>query len=252
LSVEAQIDSLPQSWAVLSGAADPDRARQAIASTDRRLVREPDGLVLLFTPPFEHPSHDPGYVQGYPPGVRENGGQYTHAAIWLAMAHARLGDGERAVQLLRMLNPVEHSRTPADVERYRVEPYAVAADISTLAGHVGQGGWTWYTGSSGWMYRAWLEEILGFRRRGSFLELSPTLPSQWPGFTLHYVHRVAGRESQYAIAVEDPDRVGRGVAWVEVDGRRLAETTIPLQADGQTHRVIVRMGTAAAPAHEST
>ena len=158
------------------------------------------------------------------------------------MAHARLGNGERAVQLLRMLNPVEHARTPEDVERYRVEPYAVAADVYALDGHVGQGGWTWYTGSSGWMYRAWLEEILGFKRRGDRLELNPTLPPEWDGFTLRYRHRGERHETLYVIAVENVDHVSHGVAWLELDGRRLAEPELLLQDDGATHQVTVRLG----------
>ncbi|MGH2367239.1 MAG: GH36-type glycosyl hydrolase domain-containing protein, partial [Chloroflexota bacterium] len=170
---EAKIDSLPQSWGVISGAAEPARAAQGLRSADEHLVREEDGLILLFTPPFEHSAQNPGYIKGYPPGVRENGGQYTHGALWLAMAFARRGQGNRAVELLRLLNPVEHARTPEDVDRYKVEPYVVAADVYNLAGHVGRGGWTWYTGSSGWMYRVWLEEVLGFKLRGDRLTLDP-------------------------------------------------------------------------------
>ena len=160
---EARIDSLPQSWSVISGAGDPDRAMQAMRSVEEHLIRKKEKLVLLFTPPFDHSRPHPGYIMGYPPGVRENGGQYTHAALWVAMAFARMGDGERAVEVLQMLNPIEHARTPEDCAVYRTEPYAVAADVYSLESQPGRGGWTWYTGSAGWMYRVWLEEVLGLQ-----------------------------------------------------------------------------------------
>ncbi|MBI4493013.1 MAG: DUF3131 domain-containing protein, partial [Chloroflexi bacterium] len=237
-NAEARIDSLPQSWAVLSGAADPARAERALRSVEEHLVRSADELVLLFTPPFEKSALDPGYVKGYPPGVRENGGQYTHAALWVAMAFARRGEGDRAVEILRMLNPVEHARTPEAVERYRVEPYVVAADVYSLEGHVGQGGWTWYTGSAGWMYRIWLEEVLGLKLRGSELRLDPAIPADWPGFTL----RCRFRSAHYEIRVENPDHVSRDVVWVEVDGQRQSGQAIALEDDGGSHAVVVRLG----------
>jgi cyclic beta-1,2-glucan synthetase len=237
-SEEARIDSLPQSWAVISGAADPDRARRALASVEEHLVRAHDQLILLFTPPFARTAHDPGYIKRYPPGVRENGGQYTHAAIWVAMAFARQGDGDRAAALLRLLNPVEHAHTIEDVERYKVEPYVVAADVYALAGQVGRGGWTWYTGSSGWMYRVWLEEVLGFTLRGEQLTIDPVLPRDWQHITIHYRHGTA----TYAITIENPDGANRGVLWVELDGTRLPALTIALQDDGAEHQVIVRLG----------
>ena len=235
---EARIDSLPQSWATISGAADPVRAEKAMRAAEECLVRSADGMVLLFSPPFEKSPVDPGYVKGYPPGVRENGGQYTHAALWVAMAFARRGEGDKAVEVLRMLNPVEHTRTPEAVERYRVEPYVVAADVYSLEGHVGQGGWTWYTGSAGWMYRVWLEEVLGLKLRGHELHLNPVIPSTWPGFTLRYRFRSAS----YVIRVENPEHVVRGVAWVEVDGRRRHGLAINLKDDGVSHAVVVRLG----------
>ncbi len=166
VNTEARIDSLPQSWAWLSGAADPERAEKALESAWSHLVREEEGLVLLFEPPFDTSEPSPGYIKGYPPGVRENGGQYTHAALWLAMAMARSGDGTRAAKMLRMLNPIEHARDPESVWRYGVEPYVVAADVYRLPGWIGHGGWSWYTGSAAWMYRAWVEEILGLKVRG--------------------------------------------------------------------------------------
>jgi cyclic beta-1,2-glucan synthetase len=186
---EAKIDSLPQSWSVISGAADPERARQSMESAQRLLVREREKLVLLLAPPFDHSEPNPGYIMGYPPGMRENGAQYTHGAIWLAIAWARLREGGKAVHLLQMMNPVELARNPAEVAHYRGEPYVVAADISLAAGHAGQCGWTWYTGSAGWMYRAWVEEVLGLRVRGNTFTVEPVIPADWPGFELTWRHK---------------------------------------------------------------
>ena len=181
-SAECRIDSIAQSWAVLSGAADPARAAAAMASLDRELIRRDERLALLFTPPFDVAPHDPGYIKGYPPGLRENGGQYSHAAMWAIFAFAEQGDGSKAADLFALLNPINHARTPADVRRYKVEPYVVAGDVYSVAPHVGRGGWTWYTGSAAWMYRAGVEGILGVRREGPFLILQPCLPTSWPGF----------------------------------------------------------------------
>ncbi len=240
---EAKIDSLPQSWARLSGAADPERAARALEAAWERLVREDEGLVLLFEPPFEKAEPSPGYIKGYPPGVRENGGQYTHAAVWLAMALARGGDGTRAAGILRMINPCERSRDPETAWRYGAEPYAVAADIYRLPGRVGHGGWSWYTGSAAWMYRAWVEEILGLKVRGESLELDPVIPAAWDGFELTYRHG----EAVYEIRVENPGRVERGVVSVELDGRVLEGREIALSRDLVKHRVVVRLGGPAAP-----
>lgn len=181
-SQECRIDSIAQSWAVLSGKADPARAVTAMASLKQQLIREPDGLALLFTPPFDQTPLDPGYIKGYPPGLRENGGQYSHAAMWAILAFAKLGDGKAAMDLFALLNPINHARTPVDAERYKVEPYVVAADVYSVAPHVGRGGWTWYTGAAGWMYRAGIEGILGLRRAGTMLMVEPCLPEDWPGF----------------------------------------------------------------------
>jgi cyclic beta-1,2-glucan synthetase len=235
---EARIDSLPQSWAWLSGAADPVRADQALESAWSHLVLQNEGLVLLFEPPFDTSTPSPGYIKGYPPGVRENGGQYTHAALWMAMAMARKGDGERAVQLLRMLNPIEHARDAEAVWQYGVEPYVVAADVYRLPGRVGQGGWSWYTGSAAWMYRAWVEEVLGLQVQGDQMQVIPVIPATWPGFSLTYRHG----ETIYAIQVENPDGCERGVAWVEMDGQRVTGGVIPLERGLVKHRVVVRMG----------
>jgi cyclic beta-1,2-glucan synthetase len=235
---EARIDSLPQSWAWLSGAADPVRADQALESAWRHLVREDEGLVLLFKPPFDISEPSPGYIKGYPPGVRENGGQYTHAALWMAMAMARKGDGERAVKLMRMLNPIEHARDAEAVWKYGVEPYVVAADVYRLPGRIGHGGWSWYTGSAPWMYRAWVEEVLGLQVRGGEMRINPVIPATWPGFSLSYRHG----ESIYSIQVENPDGCQRGVIRVEMDGKRLTDGVIHLELGLVKHQVVVRMG----------
>ncbi|GMR09431.1 MAG: glucoamylase family protein [Anaerolineae bacterium] len=237
-SQEALIDSLPQSWAAIVGGGDPMRARQAMESARRELVLEKEGLALLFSPPFDGMGPDPGYIAGYPKGVRENGGQYTHAAIWQAMAWARLGEGDRALELLRLLNPIEHAQNPEQSKRYAVEPYVVAADVYNLEGAVGRGGWTWYTGSAAWMYRVILEELLGLRVRGTVLELSPVIPRDWKGFTIRYRHG----DAIYEIRVDNPEGVGSGIDWVELDGRRLSNRQVPLERGTGTHEVRVRMG----------
>ncbi|HSJ96821.1 MAG TPA: glycosyl transferase, partial [Myxococcota bacterium] len=239
-SSECRIDSIAQSWAVLSGAADPERARRAMAAVDEHLVRRDDGLVLLFTPPFDRAPVDPGYVKGYPPGVRENGGQYTHAAVWSVIAFAMLGDGDRAAELFSLLDPIRHASTRAAVHRYKVEPYVACADVYAVAPHVGRGGWSWYTGAAGWLYRAGLEWILGFRVQGATLLLDPCIPRGWPGFEIEYRHRSA----RYQIAVENPHSVSRGVVGIELDGAALpvGAAGVPLADDGATHRVRVVLG----------
>ena len=236
--VEAKIDSLPQSWAWLSGAADSQRAGQALDAAWAALVREDEKIVQLFDPPFNRSTPSPGYIKGYPPGVRENGGQYTHAALWFAMALARRGDGERAVDLLTMLNPLNHTRDQQGVWRYGVEPYAVAADVYRLPGRVGQGGWSWYTGSAAWMYRAWIEEVLGLKIRGKQMWLDPVIPADWPGFSIRYKRD----GSVYQIDVDNPHRVGRGVSSVEVDGVLQPDAVVPLKRGAGVCRVIVQMG----------
>jgi cyclic beta-1,2-glucan synthetase len=236
-SDEARIDAIAQAWAVLSGAADPERARTAMASAYERLVRSDEGLVLLLAPPFDAGEKDPGYIKGYLPGVRENGGQYTHGAVWLAWAFARLGDGERAHALFDLLNPVRHAGTRAAAERYRVEPYAVAADVYGVPPHVGRGGWSWYTGSAGWLYRLGLDALLGIRRHGDELEIAPCIPPTWPGFEVDY--RVGA--ATYRIEVTNPDGVARGPIALELDGAPLPGPRLPLRDDGTTHRVLARM-----------
>ena len=237
---ECRIDSISQSWAVISGAADPERAARAMASVERELIRPLDGVALLFTPPFDKTSHDPGYIKGYPPGIRENGGQYTHAALWSVMAFAALGEGEKAAALFSLLNPINHTRTRSDVHRYKVEPYVIAADVYGVAPHVGRGGWTWYTGSAGWMQRAGVESILGLRLEGDILGLDPCVPKTWPGFKM----TVRFRSARYEILVENPDGVCRGIVAVAVDGAAIPDWPRGLKMldDGVTHHVSVRLG----------
>jgi cyclic beta-1,2-glucan synthetase len=236
---EARIDSIPQTWATISGTGNPDRVEVALRSLEENLVREADDLILLLTPPFDKTTADVGYIKGYPPGVRENGGQYTHAAAWVAMAFARRGDGDKAVRFLRMLNPVEHARDEKDCERYKVEPYVMPGDVYSLAGHVGRGGWTWYTGAAAWTYRVWLEEIFGFQRRGDTLVINPVIPKDWPGFCLQYRFQ----DTIYRITVENPDHCSRGVVVVELDGVAAADKIVALRNDALPHEVRVVLGT---------
>jgi cyclic beta-1,2-glucan synthetase len=237
---ECRIDSIAQSWGVISGAADPDRAAQAMEAANEQLVRRDSGLSLIFTPPFDRTPLDPGYIKGYPPGIRENGGQYTHAAAWSVIAHAKLGDGDKAHALFSLLNPINHASTRASVHRYKVEPYVVAADIYSEPPHVGRGGWTWYTGSAGWMYRAGVESILGLRRQGAFLLLDPCIPKHWPGFEITYRHGA----TRYDIAVENPNGVSRGIASVEFDCPLLSERPlrVKLVDDGNAHKLRIILG----------
>ena len=210
---ECQIDAIAQSWAVLSGAGDPSRARQAMQAVHERLVRDHDNIIMVLTPPFDKTTHDPGYIKGYVPGIRENGGQYTHAAVWTTWAFAELGMGDEAERLFRMLNPIYHADTPDKLWQYKVEPYVVAADVYTAAPRVGRGGWTWYTGSAGWLYRLGIEGLLGIHRKGDALEIKPVLPAHWPGYTATYrlggkllqikVQRAAGSPDGYTVDVSE-------------------------------------------------
>ncbi|HTA51316.1 MAG TPA: glycosyl hydrolase family 65 protein, partial [Candidatus Acidoferrum sp.] len=236
---ECKIDSIAQSWAVISGGAEPARAQRAMAAVNERLIRKSDGLILLLTPPFDHIDHDPGYIKGYVPGIRENGGQYSHASIWTLIAFAALGDGDKAGELFRILNPINRSSSRAGIQKYKVEPYVVAGDIYAEAPHVGRGGWTWYTGSSGWLYRAGMEWILGFRVRGMYLSIDPCIPRSWPRYSMKFRYHSA----IYNIQVENPSSVTRGVALTEVDGKIVpGAANIPLKDDGATHTIHVVMG----------
>jgi cyclic beta-1,2-glucan synthetase len=237
-NTECRIDAIAQSWAVISGAGTPERMRQAMASADRHLVREKDGIILLLTPPFDKMTPSPGYIEGYVPGVRENGGQYTHAALWTILAHARLGNGDRAEGLYRMVNPINHATDAASVERYRVEPYVVAADVYSQDRHIGRGGWTWYTGSAGWMYRVGIETILGITLSRGSLRIDPCIPSGWKNYEVTYRTSAA----EFRIAVENPEGVCRGVRRVDVDGVESPNLLIPLVGATGRHQVRVLLG----------
>jgi cyclic beta-1,2-glucan synthetase len=237
---ECRIDSIAQSWGVISGAADRGRATRAMAAVEEYLVRRGDGLVLLFTPPFDRTPLDPGYIKGYLPGVRENGGQYTHGALWSLIAFAALGQGDKAGELFSILNPINHAGTRAGVYRYTVEPYVAAADVYAEPPHVGRGGWTWYTGSAGWMYRAGVEWILGFRFRGAALYLDPCIPRSWPGYRITFRYH----SSRYELVVENPHGANRGVVRIVADGKELPKDVreIPLADDGAMHKIDVTLG----------
>jgi cyclic beta-1,2-glucan synthetase len=243
-NTECQIDSIAQSWSVISAAADPIRAACAMTAVESRLIQRDAGLALLFTPPFDRAVPDPGYIKGYPPGIRENGGQYTHAATWSVIAYALLGQGSKAWELFSLLNPINRTSTRADVHRYKVEPYVVAADVYSVPPHVGRGGWTWYTGSAGWMYRAGLEGILGFRVQGAQLVLSPCIPEKWPRCEIVFRYGSA----RYDILIENPLRVSRGISLAELDGKTLptgSQTRVALIDDGITHSLRLVLGSQA-------
>ncbi|MDB5392922.1 MAG: glycosyltransferase 36 associated family protein [Rhodospirillales bacterium] len=234
---ECRIDSIAQSWSVISKGAEPARAQRAMAAVEKYLVKRDDGLVLLFAPPFDTSKPNPGYIQGYPKGVRENGGQYTHGSSWTVLAFAMLGDGDRAHQLYSLMNPINHGGNNAGIHRYRVEPYVVCGDLYSTPPNAGRGGWTWYSGSAGWMYRVALEGILGFHQQGDHLKIDPCIPRSWPGFEIVFRYR----SSRYDIAVENPRGVCKGVVSVELDGNALLGS-IPLADDGATHKVRIVLG----------
>jgi cyclic beta-1,2-glucan synthetase len=245
-SDECRIDALAQAWAVLSGVAPHGRAEQAMRSLEAHLVSEPERLIRLLSPPFQDTPHDPGYIKGYVAGVRENGGQYTHAALWVVRAFAALGQRDRAAKLLTMLSPVTHGGTAELARRYKVEPFVVAADVYGVEPHVGRGGWTWYTGSSGWMYRVALESVLGVTlEHGDTLVVRPCIPDDWPGFTLTW--RPPGKENTVVeVVVRNPDACSAAVVHATLDG---AETTVsdgaahvPLPDTAGTHRLEVLLG----------
>ncbi|MBA3891941.1 MAG: glycosyl transferase family 36, partial [Gemmatimonadaceae bacterium] len=237
-NLECRIDSIAQSWSVISGAGAPDRQARAMQSLREHLVDADTGVIMLLTPPFDRTEHDPGYIKGYLPGVRENGAQYTHAALWAVLATALRGETEHAFELFRMLNPLNHALTRDAADRYVVEPYVVAADVYTARGQLGRGGWTWYTGAASWMYRVGLEAILGFTRRGASLRFEPCVPEAWPAFSVDYRYGAA----HYAITVETAGAAGRAESEVTLDGRVLDGAEIPLVDDGARHEVVVRAG----------
>lgn len=238
---ECQIDSIAQSWSVISGRGDKDRAAQAMQSVDEKLIKPDEKLALLLTPPFDKTALDPGYIIGYPPGIRENGGQYTHAAAWTIIAFAMIGNGDKAHEIFSMINPINHTRTREELEVYKTEPYAVAADVYSNPQHGGRGGWTWYTGAAGWLYRAALENILGFHKYGASLVIEPRIPADWKEFEITYRHKTA----TYHIRVENPHGANGDSVKNEVDGEMLSSNRIELADDGSEHNVRVILGESA-------
>ncbi len=243
-SDECRIDSIAQSWAVISGAGDVERSRRAMTAVNAQLVNPSEGLVQLFTPPFDRTTKDPGYIKAYPPGIRENGGQYTHAAMWTVMAVAQLGDGDRASELYSLINPINHATTRTGIHRYKVEPYVACADVYSASSHIGRGGWTWYTGSAAWMYRTGLETLLGFNVRGAALSIDPCIPRSWTRYEIHYQFG----SSRYRLTFDNPQGVSRGIVQATLDGEPIAHAPciIALTDDGRDHAATIRLG---APAH---
>jgi cyclic beta-1,2-glucan synthetase len=241
---ECSIDSIAQSWAVLSEAADPERAATAMASLEALLIRPDAGIAPLFTPPFDRTERDPGYIKGYPPGIRENGGQYSHAAMWAILALAKLGKGDKAHALFSLLNPINHALTTADADRYKVEPYVVAADVYSVAPHIGRGGWTWYTGSAAWMYRAGIEGILGIRREGDFITIEPCIPAEWPGFEATI--KVDSSRFDISIVNRPVDRIR-----AKLDGTPIECTgkEVRIRLDGRTHDLSIESPLRCDPPH---
>jgi cyclic beta-1,2-glucan synthetase len=235
---ECRIDSISQSWAVISGGGKKERVKAAMKAVHNHLVDKNAGLIKLLSPPFDSSSLDPGYIKGYVPGVRENGGQYTHAAVWTIMANALMGNGNQAWELYKMINPVNHTRSSVDTSIYKVEPYVMAADVYAISPHTGRGGWTWYTGSSGWMYRVGICEILGFNKHADKLIINPCIPEDWRGFTIYYRYG----DTLYHIEVKNPDGVQKGISQLFLDEIKLHDDYIQLVDDGKEHRVLAIMG----------
>jgi len=237
---ECRIDSIAQAWSVISNAAPAERSKRAMEAVDKYLVRAEDRLMPLFTPPFVSSTHDPGYIKGYPAGIRENGGQYTHGVLWSIIAFAMMGDGDRAGELFAMLNPINHARNRSEAERYRVEPYVVCADVYSLAPNIGRGGWTWYTGSAAWMYRTAVEYILGLRFSGDSLSIAPSIPHRWPQFEA----KIRQGGTTYDVFVDNAAQVSSGIASIVVDGKPVdPRARIPLFDDKLVHHIRVVMGT---------
>jgi cyclic beta-1,2-glucan synthetase len=249
---ECRIDTIAQAWAVISRVAPPGRAGQALDAMERHLVAEGEGIIRLLTPAFDRTPHDPGYIKGYLPGVRENGGQYTHAALWAVRALAELGRADRAARLLEMLSPVSHARTPGEVDVYQVEPYVIAADVYGVAPHVGRGGWTWYTGSAGWMFRVALESVLGVTLAGGrTLVVRPCIPREWPGFTVRY--RMPDGGATYELVVR---RAAGGVTSAVADAGEAPRVEggavlIPVAPGGGTRRVEIALGDDVGPRYRA-
>lgn len=239
-NTECKIDSISQSWSLISGASKQKRAKEAMDSVENYLIDYDNALIKLLSPPFDKGNLNPGYIKGYVPGVRENGGQYTHAAIWVIMAYTIMGDGDKAWKLYNMINPINHTRTPIECAKYKVEPYVMAADVYAVEPNVGRGGWTWYTGSSGWMYRVGIENILGFKKRGETLLIDPCIPKDWGKYEIQYKYK---DRTKYIIEIENPEKLNRGVQEVYIDGKLIDDKLIKLVDDGVTHKVSVILGT---------
>ncbi len=237
-NTECRIDSLAQSWAVISGAGRADRIKEAFEAVEHYLINKDEGIVLLLTPPFDEGDLEPGYIKGYLPGVRENGGQYTHAAVWVALAYAKMGMGDKAYELYNMLSPINHAKTSMEVARYKVEPYVMAADVYAVAPHTGRGGWTWYTGAAGWMYRVGLQSILGFNKLGDRLIIDPCIPKDWSEYSIEYKYK----ETLYTISVKNPSKISKGIEKLILDGKEQQENHIKLINDRNNHTVELIMG----------
>ncbi|MFA5612187.1 MAG: glycosyl transferase family 36, partial [Anaerolineaceae bacterium] len=238
LSDECQIDAIAQSWSVLSDGGDQARSARAMDHVWQRLTDPKNNLSLLFTPPFDKTLQNPGYIKDYPPGVRENGGQYTHAAAWTTWAYAKMGDSTRAWHLFDILNPIYQADSEARARQYRVEPYVSAADVYSQGSKLRRGGWTWYTGSASWLYRLGIEGLLGLHKEGNYLYVNPVIPSRWEGYTLQYRYF----DSLYLIEVKNPERVSSNVKQIKLDGQVVEEKAIPLNDDGNEHYVEVVLG----------
>jgi len=236
---EGRIDAISQAWSVITGAAEESKGEKALLSAEKYLVSEQDRIIRLLTPPFDVTKKNPGYIKGYIPGVRENGGQYTHAAVWLikAMAEKKLGD--KAVKYLNMINPVNHSATPDDVQRYKVEPYVISADVYGEPPLKGMGGWSWYTGSGGWFYRVALESILGLKYQKNSITLEPSISSGWDTYEINL--KPGDGNTMYQIHIDNPDALESGLLYGKIDGEKAfsgeRKVSIPIENDGLNHTV---------------
>jgi cellobiose phosphorylase len=238
VNTECKIDSIAQSWAVISGGADPIRASRAMQSVEDHLILRENGIITLLYPPFDQGETEPGYIKSYLPGVRENGGQYTHAAAWVMIAFAKMGQGNKAWELFSMLNPIHHTNNLKEYSTYKTEPYVVAADVYSQPPNTGRGGWTWYTGSASWLYRAGLEYLLGFQKHGDEIRMEPCIPTTWEEFSIKYQYH----DTLYHITVLNPEHLEKGVKLITMDGLPLKGNCIPLFDDHIDHNVKVFLG----------